>query len=159
MLQMMYIIQVSWWILISTQLKCWSQWLTYGRIEYCGTNIIWDLNPPSIKWIRIPAMNKATKARAPPPEPELPDSIWRMGQFLLHMLCVKYEKHQTPIADLSITDANMWLKDQIRKFLKAIYPFDWDLHLGESAHQWWVNLDQDHSNDTQPLVVCNTLIK
>lgn len=74
------------------------------------------------------------------------------------MLRIEYEKRQMPIANLSIADANMRLKDQIRKFLKGVYPFDQDLRLGESAYQWWVNLDQDRSNNTQPLAVCNTLI-
>jgi hypothetical protein len=78
-----------------------------------------------------------------------------MGRFLLHiMLRVEYdEKRQTPISNLSIADANMRLKEQIRKFLKAVYPFDRDLRPRESAYQWWVNLDQDRSNDTQPLAV------
>jgi len=76
--------------------------------------------------------------------------------FTLNM---KNTKHQTPIANLSITNANMQLKEQIRKFLKAIYPFDQDLCPGESIYQRWANLDQDCSNDTQPLAVCNTLIK
>ena len=58
------------------------------------------------------------------------------------MLHVEYEKHQTPIADLSITDANIWLKDQIHKFLSAVYPFDQDLCLGESAYQWWTKIAQ-----------------
>jgi hypothetical protein len=82
-----------------------------------------------------------------------------MGRFLLHMLRIEYEKRQAPIANLSIADANFRLKEQIRKFLKAAYPFDRDLHPGESAYQWWVNLDQDRSNNAQPLAVCNTLIE
>ena len=82
-----------------------------------------------------------------------------MGRFLLHiMLRVEYdEKRQTPISNLSIADANMRLKEQIRKFLKAVYPFDRDLRPRESAYQWWVNLDQDRSNDTQPLAVSTTV--
>jgi hypothetical protein len=128
--------------------------ILYGHIEYRGADIIRDLNPLSIERIRIPAKNGATKARAPLPEPELPNSVRRMGKCLLHMLRIEYEKRHMPIANLSIADANMRLKDQIRKFLKAVYPFDRDLRPGESAYQWWVNLDQDHSNDAQPLAVC-----
>ena len=67
------------------------------------------------------------------------------------MLHIEYEKCQTPIANLSITNANMWLEEQICRFLKAIYPFDRDLHPGESAYQWWANLDQDHSMTHNPL--------
>ena len=47
----------------------------YSNVEYCGANIIQDLNPLSIERIRIPAKNGATKAQAPPMEPELPDSV------------------------------------------------------------------------------------
>jgi hypothetical protein len=131
----------------------------YSNIEYRSANIIRDLNPLSIERIRIPAKNGATKARAPPTEPELPDSVRRMGRFLLNMLRIEYERRQVPIANLSIADANMRLKDQIRKFLKAVYPFDRDLRPGESAYEWWVSLDQDRSNDAQPLAVCDLLIR
>jgi hypothetical protein len=130
----------------------------YSNVEYRGANIIQDLNPLSIERIRIPAKNGATKGRAPPTEPELPDSVRWMGRFLLNMLHIEYERRQVPIAGLSIADANMRLKEQIRKFLKAVYPFDRDLRPGESAFEWWVSLDQDCSNDAQPLAVCDLLI-
>jgi len=74
MLQMMYIIWVSWWILISTQLNC------------C-TNIIWDLNPLGIEWIRIPANNfyctcftlnmKSAKHQLPTSVSPMPICSWR----------------------------------------------------------------------------------
>ena len=33
----------------------------YSNVEYCGANIIQDLNPLSIERIRIPTKNGATK--------------------------------------------------------------------------------------------------
>ena len=124
--------------------------LTYDEVEYRGASIIRDLNPLVIERIRIPAMNGTKRATA---EPELPDSVRRMGRFLLNMLRIEYEKRQVPIANLSIAGANMRLKDQIRKYLKSVYPFDRDLRSDESTYEWWVSLDQDRSNDAQPLAV------
>jgi len=79
----------------------------YSNVEYCGANIIQDLNPLSIERIRIPTKNGATKGWAPWTEPELPDSVQWMGRFILNMLCIEYKRCQVPIASLSIADANM----------------------------------------------------
>ena len=49
-----------------------------------------------------------------------------MGRFWLNMFHIEYEKFQVPIVNLSTVDINMWLKDQIHKFLRAIYLFDQD---------------------------------
>ena len=155
MLQMMDIIQVSWWILISTQLRCWSQWLTYGHIEYCGTNVIWDLNPLSIKWIKIPAMNRATKARAPPRT--------RIAWFY-SMNGPIFTAHasrwiwKTP-------NTNCWPQHHWCQYVAE----GSDSQIPEGHLSIWPRslsggvclpvVDQDCSNDTQPLAVCNTLIK
>jgi hypothetical protein len=87
-------------------------------------------------------------------DPELPQSVRRMGKFLLKMLRVEYEKRQMPIAGLNVADANARLRDQVRKYVKGVYPFDRELRPGETAYQWWVSLDNDQSNDAQPLAVC-----
>jgi hypothetical protein len=49
-----------------------------------------------------------------------------MGRFWLNMFYIEYEKFQGPIVNLSTVDTNMWLKDQIHKFSRAIYLFDQD---------------------------------
>ena len=134
----------------------------YSNVEYCGANIIQDLNPPSIEHIRIPTKNGATKAPAPPTEPELPDSVWVMGRFLLNMLRIKYKRHQVPIINLSIADANMWLKDKIRKFLKAILSWFVPHAKSHSIVYTLTSLDhltylaQDSPTQSVPIWLCPT---
>ncbi|KAG1787911.1 uncharacterized protein HD556DRAFT_1245930 [Suillus plorans] len=67
------------------------------------------------------------------------------------MLRIEYEKRKVPIANLSISEANTWLKDLIKKYLKKAYPFDRELRTDETAYEWWSYLDKDRSNDAQPL--------
>jgi len=98
-------------------------------------------------------MNAATNAWATA-EPTLPDSVRCMSKFLLNMLRIEYEKRQVQIANHNIADANSWLKEQIWKYMKGVYPFDHDCHSNETVYEWWTSLDQAHSNDAQPLVVC-----
>jgi hypothetical protein len=87
---------------------------------------------------------------------ELPDSVRRMGKFLLSMLRIEYEKRNVPIANLSISEANTRLKDLIKKYMKKVYPFDRKLRTNEIAYEWWSYLDKDRSGDAQPLAVCQT---
>jgi hypothetical protein len=91
-----------------------------------------------------------------PQDKELPDSVHRMGKFLLSMLRIEYKKQKVPIANLSILKANTQLKELIKKYLKKVYPFDRELWTDESAYEWWSYLDKDRSGDAQPLAVCQT---
>lgn len=69
------------------------------------------------------------------------------------MLCIEYDQRKEPIAGLTIADANACLKELIRKYIKGVYPFDRDFRADETAHQWWVSINNDKSMDAQPLAV------
>jgi hypothetical protein len=117
-----------------------------------GADILQDLNPLAIARIKIGGQTPAPNSQ----DTELPDSVRRMGKFLLSMLRIEYEKRKVPIANLSISEANTRLKDLIKKYIKKVYPFDRKLRTDETAYEWWSYLDKDRSGDAQPLAVCQT---
>jgi len=120
--------------------------------EFRGADILQDLNPLAIARIKIGGQAQALNAR----DTELPESVRRVGKFLLCMLRIEYEKRKAPIANLSISEANTRLKDLIKKYIKKVYPFDRELRTDETAYEWWSYLDKDKSGDAQPLAVSQT---
>ena len=119
--------------------------------EHRGANILRDLNPLAIARITIGLGQPQALSS---PDSELPDSVHRIGKFLLSMLRIEYEKRKVPIVNLSILEANTRLKDLIKRYIKNVYPFDREVRPNETAHDWWSNLDEDCSGDAQRLAVC-----
>ena len=107
-----------------------------------------DLNPLSIKTIKIPSQNPDQPAK-------LPKSIVRLGDFLLSLLRIEYEKKDAPIADLPVAQALVNLKDQICGFVKGAYPFEQPMSPSQDPVEWWKHLDADVSSKAvaQPLAV------
>ena len=67
-------------------------------LGFRGHDLLHDLNPLTIKAIKIPSQH-------PKKEPELPKSIKRAGDFLLSLLRIEYEKKKKPIAGLHIVQS------------------------------------------------------
>ncbi|KAL5529774.1 hypothetical protein ACEPAG_5761 [Sanghuangporus baumii] len=122
--------------------------------RFRGVDILCDLNPLVLQKLKIPSLESTGKVltdNPPPADPALPETLRRVGSFLLGMLCEQYRSLKKPIAGLSAQDANGILRKQVLKYLKSVYPFDQPFHNDDYPGEWWKRLDMDQTNDAQPL--------
>ncbi|PIL29837.1 hypothetical protein GSI_08044 [Ganoderma sinense ZZ0214-1] len=111
-------------------------------------DILHDLNPLTIKGIKIPSQNPNSNTKD-----KLPKSVKRLGDFLLSILRIEYEQKGSPIAGLPVAQALDNLKDQIPSYIKGSYLFKLPLSPSEDPLEWWKRLDEDSSRKeaVQPL--------
>src|SRR5437016_10028853 len=110
-LPVLFLILVS-FLILSNEAGYHSLIISQG---YRGADMLRDLNPLSIAKIKI-------GAKWTPSDPELLPTVRRVGTQLLGMLCAEYEHRRTIIGDLSVGEANARLKEQLKKYIKGVYP-------------------------------------
>lgn len=123
-----------------------------------GADIFRDLNPLSIRKLKIPPRGGggARETSNLNEHSFVPEILRRASKFLVGMLKCYYEKDQLNqvFPGLSKRDAYLSLREQLVKYQKGIYPFDRPFNEPtDTAGIWWSRLDEDRSNDPQPLAV------
>ena len=118
---------------------------------YRGGTIIRDLNPLAIAKIKI--RRNIQDEPASSETEELPETLRRIGTYLLQMLRIEYQQKKVQIAGMDIHDAVQELKIQVRQYAKQAYPFDRPYKESDGPRKWWERLNANRSNDAQPLAV------
>ncbi|TDL27052.1 hypothetical protein BD410DRAFT_482783 [Rickenella mellea] len=113
--------------------------------RFKDANIMRDLNPLAIQKIKIGGSSAQSSTA------DLPETLRRVGRYLLKLLRVEYEQQNFQIAKLSAPEAVDRCKEQVQKYIKGVYPFNVPFRENDTAVGWWTRLDNDKSNDPQPL--------
>lgn len=123
-----------------------------------NADVFRDLNPLAIQKVRISRLTSTSRTPADA-NAELPPTLRRVGLFLLSQLRIHYQSKQSPIANLTASQACDRLKEQLLQYQKASYPFDRPLLSDDTAQRWWARLDEDKGNESQPMAVSTFPLK
>jgi len=109
-----------------------------------------DLNPLALGKIKLRCSGGSNSAES---ADSLPPTLQQIGHYVLQLLQTEYQDRKVMIEGLDIVDANKRLKEQIKRYIKRVYPFDRPADTKTIAIDWWRELDADKSNAAQPLAV------
>ncbi|KAL5490634.1 hypothetical protein ACEPAI_5468 [Sanghuangporus weigelae] len=112
-------------------------------------HVLNDLNPLEIPKVKIPARDTSSRQVCPKPDEKIPQTLVRVGNFLLSLLREHYKSLSKDISGFKQSEARLRLPRQILEYQKAEYPFNSRFRRNGSAGEWWAKLDKNP--DAQPL--------